>query len=162
MRNNDDFMIPLTPREDAIARAFVVNSDRIKLAETFGISDRTVDSHLATISGKMGSTSSIEIIKRFARDTDFVHTDKDLIVFSRREMQILEQLQKGKSNKEIASGLFLSVKTVEVNLQNMYKKASTANRFQLASISLRYPEKFICKARRNASEIRPVELGAIA
>lgn len=50
-----------------------------------------------------------------------------LASLSRRELDVLEQLTKGKQNREIAEALFITVKTVEFHRANIRKKLGTAN-----------------------------------
>jgi NarL family two-component system response regulator LiaR len=45
-----------------------------------------------------------------------------------RELQVLQLLFEGKSNKEIASELFISQKTVEFHLSNLYIKIKAHSR----------------------------------
>jgi DNA-binding NarL/FixJ family response regulator len=52
--------------------------------------------------------------------------------FTRREREVLEQLQLGKTNKEIAVALALSVKTAEFHVRNVLWKAKAKSRKQLA------------------------------
>jgi len=51
-----------------------------------------------------------------------------------REKDIVEVMMKGKSNKEIADTLFISIRTVGAYLQNVYKKTGAPNRFALYSL----------------------------
>jgi DNA-binding CsgD family transcriptional regulator len=59
---------------------------------------------------------------------------KDCIDFyhlTPREVEIIEALISGGSNKQIAEWLFISVKTVENHLYNIYQKTDTSGRLQL-------------------------------
>jgi LuxR family maltose regulon positive regulatory protein len=47
-----------------------------------------------------------------------------------RELEILEQLLQGKSNKEIGEQLFISIYTVKTHLRNIYKKFDVTSRLQ--------------------------------
>jgi len=51
-----------------------------------------------------------------------------------REKDIVEVMMKGKSNKEIADTLLISLRTVGAYLQNVYKKTGVSNRFALYSL----------------------------
>jgi len=51
-----------------------------------------------------------------------------------RERDIVEEMMKGKSNKEIADTLLISIRTVGAYLQNVYKKTGAPNRFALYSL----------------------------
>jgi DNA-binding NarL/FixJ family response regulator len=47
-----------------------------------------------------------------------------------REMQLLEMLSKGWSNKQIATELRIKPNTVRVHLQNIFPKLAVHNRFE--------------------------------
>jgi DNA-binding NarL/FixJ family response regulator len=53
-------------------------------------------------------------------------------VLSERERAIAELVARGRSNKEVASALFLSAKTVENNLSRIYAKLGVRSRTELA------------------------------
>jgi DNA-binding CsgD family transcriptional regulator len=54
-----------------------------------------------------------------------------------REAQILKLLSAGKTNKDIAGELVISVHTVERHLQNAYRKAGVRNRADAAAYAVR-------------------------
>lgn len=49
-----------------------------------------------------------------------------------REKEVLKRLVAGKSNKEIASELFISVHTVKAHLESIFEKTGAVNRVQAA------------------------------
>jgi DNA-binding NarL/FixJ family response regulator len=49
---------------------------------------------------------------------------------SERELDLVEQLQTGKTNREIADQLFISVNTVKTHLQHLFEKLDVSNRTQ--------------------------------
>ncbi|GHV60285.1 hypothetical protein AGMMS49587_01110 [Spirochaetia bacterium] len=53
---------------------------------------------------------------------------------SDRERQTAEELLRGKSNKEIAAGLFVTPKTVAFHLSNIYRKTGAPNRSALSAL----------------------------
>lgn len=54
---------------------------------------------------------------------------------SRRELQVLEGLTQGKSNKEIARDLDVTEPTVKLHVKSLYRKIDAANRTQAALIA---------------------------
>lgn len=56
---------------------------------------------------------------------------------TKREREIVDLLVLGKSNKEIASVLYISVHTVKTNLEHIYEKLGIYNRVMLAVYAVR-------------------------
>jgi DNA-binding NarL/FixJ family response regulator len=56
---------------------------------------------------------------------------------SLREVQVLERLSEGKSNKEIAHELAISEETVKTHLKRLYDKLGVSDRAQAVAIALR-------------------------
>lgn len=54
---------------------------------------------------------------------------------TRRELDVLKQVVKGLSNKEIADTLFLSIYTVKTHLKSIFSKMSVARRTQAAKLA---------------------------
>jgi DNA-binding CsgD family transcriptional regulator len=52
---------------------------------------------------------------------------------TKREAEILRVLARGKTSKEIAGELYISQRTVEAHLHNMYRKTGAGNRVELLS-----------------------------
>lgn len=63
--------------------------------------------------------------------TDFF---KNTFLLSNREAEIITYILKGYSNKKIAEILFISLKTVEAHLYNVYQKTKVKNRIQLFNL----------------------------
>ena len=53
-----------------------------------------------------------------------------------REGDIMENIINGKTNKEIATGLFIEEGTVKNHLNHIYQKTNTKNRLSLLSLVL--------------------------
>lgn len=66
---------------------------------------------------------SADIAARFTPDTRANSTD-----LSPRELQLLQLLARGRSNKEIAADLFISQSTVKTHLIHIYNKLGVENR----------------------------------
>ena len=57
---------------------------------------------------------------------------------SAREREILASLLTGKTSKEIGGQLFISQRTVETHLQNIFRKCGVSNRVELVNLVNRY------------------------
>jgi DNA-binding CsgD family transcriptional regulator len=53
---------------------------------------------------------------------------------SKRQIEIIEALLQGKSNKEIAAALNIEVNTVQVHLQNVYRKTGAPGRYAIMAL----------------------------
>jgi DNA-binding NarL/FixJ family response regulator len=53
---------------------------------------------------------------------------------SGREREVLEKLIQGKPNKTIADELFISTRTVEAHVYNIYRKCGVSNKVELIRI----------------------------
>jgi DNA-binding NarL/FixJ family response regulator len=56
---------------------------------------------------------------------------------TKRELDVLKEIAKGKSNKEIASSLFITEKTVKTHVSNLLAKLELADRTQAALYAVR-------------------------
>lgn len=56
---------------------------------------------------------------------------------SRREVEVFRLIGAGKSNREIADELFLSVRTVERHVENVYRKLDVRSRAEAIAVALR-------------------------
>jgi DNA-binding NarL/FixJ family response regulator len=59
---------------------------------------------------------------------DRVPNAADDVDLTQRELTILQELQTGSSNKQIAQKLFLAEQTVKFHLTNIYRKLEVSNR----------------------------------
>ena len=55
-----------------------------------------------------------------------------------REQDVLAELTKGKSNREIASSLYVTEKTVKTHISNIFVKLSVQDRTQAALYAVKY------------------------
>ncbi|MBU8880113.1 response regulator transcription factor [Bacillus sp. FJAT-29790] len=62
---------------------------------------------------------------------------KPLDDLTKREVEVLKEIAKGKSNKEIASALFITEKTVKTHVSNLLSKLELADRTQAALFAVR-------------------------
>lgn len=64
--------------------------------------------------------------------------DRSYQLLSARELEILQLLAKGFTNKEISERIFLSVKTIEAHRAKIYKKLDFGTRAELVSYALKH------------------------
>jgi len=60
---------------------------------------------------------------------------------SKREIEVIQQLCEGKTNKEISETLFISVQTVKDHVYRIYQKTDVKNRVQLINLIQSYREE---------------------
>jgi DNA-binding NarL/FixJ family response regulator len=63
-----------------------------------------------------------------------------LNLLTKREADVLNEIAKGKSNKEIASALFITEKTVKTHVSNVLSKLELSDRTQAALFAVKYLE----------------------
>lgn len=67
------------------------------------------------------------------------HEQPELVdALTRRELEVLRLLARGYTYKEIASELFISIKTVETHASNILRKTQQSNRYALTRWAQRY------------------------
>ena len=89
---------------------------------------------VASGAGYLQAAVTMPVLKRVAHDARSSGSRRDL---SPRELQILESLAEGQSNKTIAHRLSLSEETVKSHLRSLYEKLGAADRAHAVSIALR-------------------------
>ena len=60
-----------------------------------------------------------------------------LFALSERERDVLVEIGQGRSNAEIAAGLFLSEATIKSHITHLFEKLAATNRVQLAIAAFR-------------------------
>ena len=79
-----------------------------------------------------------KILKEFTRPDKTSEQEPELIDdLTARETSILQLVSEGKTNKEIASILFISENTVKIHLRNILEKLHLQNRIQAAVYAVR-------------------------
>lgn len=91
----------------------------------------------ALISIILSTSKLVSDIKRFAGyQKPFEINDRDLshLKISPREKEVLLLVIRGKTNKDIAESLFISLHTVKSHVSNIYEKLGVKNRMELAAL----------------------------
>ncbi|MFO6422377.1 two-component system response regulator NarL [Motilimonas sp. KMU-193] len=79
------------------------------------------------------SEGIIEYLNCLEEDNDF---QAKLDLLTKRELQILQQIAKGQSNKEVADKLYISEGTVKVHVKSLLKKCEAKSRVEAAVMYL--------------------------
>ncbi len=77
-----------------------------------------------------------KIFYNLKNSSNLVSEHKGRHSLTERELEILSNLAEGKSNKEIAQTIHLSLETVKSHLKNIYQKFNVHNRAQAIKIAL--------------------------
>jgi DNA-binding NarL/FixJ family response regulator len=72
------------------------------------------------------------VLDAFTRNPDTPLHDPELDQLTQREREVLRLLARGYAYKEIASRLFISVKTVETHVSSVLRKLQLSNRYELS------------------------------
>lgn len=85
----------------------------------------------------LSSTVSRKVINEYLRDRDGSKTGEASTVLTLRENEVLKLVSEGKSNKEIAASLTISVKTVEAHKAKIMEKLGTRNYSHLVKYAIK-------------------------
>jgi DNA-binding NarL/FixJ family response regulator len=72
------------------------------------------------------------VLDAFTQRPDVVVRDPELDLLTNREREVLRLLARGYAYKEIASELFIAVKTVETHVSSVLRKLQMSNRYELS------------------------------
>jgi two-component system, NarL family, response regulator LiaR len=78
-----------------------------------------------------------KVLNRFAGVSGKPRERKSVDLLTEREMEVLKMVTKGLSNKDIAEGLCLSVRTVQGHLANIFNKLRVSSRTEAVVHALR-------------------------
>ena len=83
------------------------------------------------------SESVIELIDRFIAESDVASGKRVSSVLTEREVEVLRLVARGRSNREIAAELIISVNTADRHVSNILTKIGASNRAEAASFAVR-------------------------
>ncbi|MDX9802013.1 MAG: LuxR C-terminal-related transcriptional regulator [Spirochaetia bacterium] len=93
------------------------------------------DSYISIIKDSFNEVSGFLILSKIIESiTDFIETYK----ITKRELEVIELCTDGKSSRQIADQLFISERTVETHLTNIFQKTGTSGRIELFSLTSKY------------------------
>lgn len=78
--------------------------------------------------GRQASASELETLRRLTHELRFDDLVRHLEPATRRELDVLEWLSKGKTNRDIGESLGMSPRTVNKHLEHIYTKLGVETR----------------------------------
>jgi two-component system, sensor histidine kinase LadS len=125
--------------------AYQNNSQRIiDLLFTFGCSNLLIGFLVITLKRLYitEKKNTIDIIETYRKSSEFLkqQMDEKLKVLSMREREIFKLIIEGKSNKEIANFLNISIETVKKHINTLFKKLGAKKRTELLDSFINYQE----------------------
>jgi DNA-binding NarL/FixJ family response regulator len=89
--------------------------------------------------GVLYPTLAPRVLKEFRRLADQPEAQREIFqTLSRREVEVLELIAKGKKNREIGDALFLSERTVKNHVGSILKKLHLNNRAEAAQVATKH------------------------
>ncbi|MGW2223255.1 response regulator transcription factor, partial [Nonomuraea sp. NPDC001684] len=92
------------------------------------------------LAAQLGATPLLEQLDVFGRRARVGGADEPEgppLGLTARELEVLREVSNGRSNREIAAALFISVKTVSVHVSNILAKLGVATRGEAAATAHR-------------------------
>lgn len=126
----------LTAREVEVLRLVAAGKTNQEIADALVITLRTAGNHVANILNKTGTANRTEAAS-YAHTHGLI-TDKDPAGLTRREIEVLQLICGGKTDREIGRELFISVNTVGNHVRNILSKTASANRAEAATYAARH------------------------
>ena len=119
-----------------LGRTLAVTRRPEEAATVIGRAKRIADAHGAAHLGSLAVNAQRQIGARRPRPTRRDTADRTL---SEQERQISAMVARGLSNRDIATSLFVSVKTVEAHLTRIFRKLGVSSRSALVSTLAQLP-----------------------
>ena len=145
-----DLMMPKKDGAAATAEILAVRPEtKVLLLTTFGTSDGIANALNAGAAGAlMKSTPNLELVaairtianggRSISKEVHrLMEEDPPAKALTPRQMEILEGLTRGLTNKDIAAGLGIREDRVKVHINTIFSKLGAANRTEAVAITLR-------------------------
>lgn len=123
----------LSDREAAVLRLACQGMTNVSIAYWEGISEPTVSRALASAAWKAGAASRVELVRIAAVLLRDERSEMNDVVLTAAERDILELLQRGLSNPEIAAARSRSVRTIANQVAAILHKTSSDSRRSLVT-----------------------------
>lgn len=106
-------------------------------ADGYIIKEMEAEELIASIKSVIAGEKVIHpnILEVIDREGDMPHEKNEL---SARELEVLKEIVKGKSNKEIGEALFVSEKTVKTHVSHILNKLEVSDRTQAVIYAIKY------------------------
>jgi len=124
-----------------------------------GRAKRIADAHGAAHLGSLAVNTQRQIGARRPRPTRRDTTDRAL---SEQERRITALVARGLSNRDIATSLFVSVKTVEAHLTRIFRKLGVSSRSVLISTLAQLSDEQLSNTVDYVAYLPPVEVSAMS
>jgi DNA-binding NarL/FixJ family response regulator len=123
---DDQYVFPLL---DAGANGYLLKTtsgaEVVRAIRTVCRGEKVLDPHITT-----------KVVSRLTAPQPTYRSEEMVESLTEREMEVLRAVAGGKSNKEVAEVLFLSVYTVQVHLRNVFAKLGVGNRTEAVTYAL--------------------------
>ncbi|MDA1278870.1 MAG: LuxR C-terminal-related transcriptional regulator [Chloroflexi bacterium] len=126
----------LTDRELEVLELLSAGKSNREISDELFISQNTVKRHLANVFSKTGSSNRAQAaVYASEQAANRFHERPDGLTV--REVEVLKELASGKSNREIATELFITENTVIRHVANIFSKIGATNRVEATAYALR-------------------------
>ena len=126
----------LTAREVEVLLLVAVGKSNQDIADELVITLRAAGNHVANILNKTATANRTEAAS-YAHTHGLI-TYHDPAGLTRREIEVLQLICGGKTDREIGRELFISVNTVGNHVRNILSKTASANRAEAATYAARH------------------------
>ena len=99
--------------------------------------EEMMDAIKKVAAGQKYFSSDVTLMLLQKKATEIISDNKNDIILTAREKEILQLVALGLSSKEIAGKLFISLATVESHRTNLFKKLKVKNAAELISLSMK-------------------------